>query len=64
MDLSHFEQMANLIAPGIVKVAESGILGGGRRPDAFLWCRRDSGGELLVRHGDPAHAVAELRSLA
>ncbi|HAM44161.1 MAG TPA: indole-3-glycerol phosphate synthase TrpC [Propionibacteriaceae bacterium] len=65
VDLSHFEQMANLIEPGIVKVAESGILS---VADAARMrsCGADAilVGELLVRHGDPAHAVAELRSLA
>lgn len=65
VDLSHFEQMANLIEPGIIKVAESGILS---LADAARMrsCGADAilVGELLVRHGDPAHAVAELRSLA
>lgn len=65
VDLSHFEQMANLIEPGIVKVAESGILS---VADAARMrsCGADAilVGELLVRHGDPTQAVAELRSLA
>ena len=64
VDLAHFEQMVGLIEPDVVRVAESGILS---VADAARM--RDSGadavlvGELLVRHGDPARAVAALRAL-
>ena len=64
VDLAHFQELADLIGSGPVKVAESGILSvaDARRmreagADAVLV------GELLVRHGDPKAAVAELRSL-
>ncbi len=65
VDLSHFQELAELVGPGPVKVAESGILG---TDDAVRM--REAGadavlvGELLVRHGDPRTAVAALRSLA
>lgn len=65
VDLSHFEELAELVGGRAVKVAESGILG---IEDAVRM--RSAGadavlvGELLVRHGDPRAAVAELRSLA
>lgn len=65
VDLSHFQELAELIGPEQVKVAESGILG---IEDAVRM--REAGadavlvGELLVRHGDPRSAVAALRSLA
>jgi indole-3-glycerol phosphate synthase len=65
VDLSHFQELAELIPAGPVKVAESGILSGA---DAARM--RNAGadavlvGELLVRSGDPRTAVAELRSLA
>lgn len=64
VDLAHFQELSDLIGPGPVKVAESGI---GSVADAQRM--RDAGadavlvGELLVRHGDPRAAVAELRSL-
>lgn len=65
VDLSHFEKMAAIIDDRAVKVAESGILSvtdaermRAAGADAILV------GELLVRHGDPATAVAALRSLA
>ena len=65
VDLSHFQELAELIGPGPVKVAESGTLStadaAGMRSagaDAVLV------GELLVRHGDPRAAVAALRALA
>lgn len=65
VDLRHFEQMAGIIGDRAVKVAESGILSvadaermRSAGADAILV------GELLVRHGDPAAAVAALRSLA
>lgn len=65
VDLAHFEQMVGLIEPSVLRVAESGILS---VADAARM--RDCGadavlvGELLVRHGDPARAVAALRALA
>lgn len=65
VDLRHFEQMAAIIGDRAVKVAESGILS-----VADAQRMRSAGadailvGELLVRHGDPAAAVAALRSLA
>ena len=65
VDLSHFQELAELIGPGPVKVAESGILS---TADAARM--RSAGadavlvGELLVRHGDPRAAVAALRALA
>jgi indole-3-glycerol phosphate synthase len=65
VDLSHFQELAELIPDGPVKVAESGILG---IDDAARM--RDAGadavlvGELLVRSGDPRAAVTALRSLA
>jgi indole-3-glycerol phosphate synthase len=65
VDLSHFQELAELIPAGPVKVAESGILS---VADAARM--RNAGadavlvGELLVRSGDPRTAVAELRSLA
>lgn len=65
VDLGHFEKMAAIIDDRAVKVAESGILSvtdaermRAAGADAILV------GELLVRHGDPATAVAALRSLA
>jgi indole-3-glycerol phosphate synthase len=65
VDLRHFEEMAAIIDDRAVKVAESGILSvadaermRSAGADAILV------GELLVRHGDPAAAVAALRSLA
>lgn len=65
VDLAHFEQMVGLIDTDAVRIAESGILS---VADAARM--RDCGadavlvGELLVRHGDPAQAVAALRALA
>lgn len=65
VDLSHFEEMAELISGSVVKVAESGILS---VEDAVRM--RSAGadavlvGELLVRHGDPRAAVAALRAVA
>ncbi len=65
VDLSHFQELAELIGTAAVKVAESGILS---LEDAVRM--RESGadavlvGELLVRHGDPRSAVAALRSVA
>jgi indole-3-glycerol phosphate synthase len=65
VDLRHFEQMAATVGDQAVKVAESGILS---LADAERM--RTAGadailvGELLVRTGDPASAVAALRSLA
>lgn len=64
VDLSHFEEMAETIGNGAVKVAESGILS---VDDAVRM--RSAGadavlvGELLVRHGDPRAAVAALRAV-
>lgn len=65
VDLGHFEQMAGTVGDRAVKVAESGILSladaermRAAGADAILV------GELLVRNGDPASAVAALRSLA
>ncbi len=64
VDLSHFQELAELIGDRAVKVAESGILG---LEDAAAM--RASGadavlvGELLVRSGDPRAAVAALRAL-
>lgn len=65
VDLSHFEEMAETIGDAAVKVAESGILSvedavrmRAAGADAVLV------GEMLVRHGDPAAAVAALRALA
>lgn len=65
VDLSHFEELAELIGPQQIKVAESGIAS-----IANAQQMRSAGadavlvGELLVRHGDPRAAVQELRSLA
>jgi len=65
VDLNHFQELAELIGDEAVKVAESGILS---VEDAARM--RSAGadavlvGELLVRSGDPASAVAALRSLA
>jgi len=65
VDLSHFQELAELIGDEAVKVAESGILS---VEDAARM--RSAGadavlvGELLVRSGDPGAAVAALRSLA
>ncbi len=65
VDLSHFEELAELTGGAAVTVAESGILS---TEDAARM--RAAGadavlvGELLVRHGDPRAAVAALRSLA
>ncbi|MGV8908231.1 MAG: indole-3-glycerol phosphate synthase TrpC [Propionicimonas sp.] len=65
VNLSHFEGMAETIGDAAVKVAESGILS---VQDAIRM--RTAGadavlvGELLVRHGDPAAAVAALRAVA
>ncbi len=65
VDLSHFQELAELIGDDAVKVAESGILG---VQDATSM--RSAGadavlvGEMLVRTGDPRAAVAALRSLA
>lgn len=65
VDLAHFEQMVGLIGTDAVRVAESGILS---VADAARMraCGADAVlvGELLVRHGDPAGAVAALRALA
>lgn len=65
VDLAHFEKMVASVGDQAVKVAESGILSAqdaarmrSAGADAILV------GELLVRHGDPAAAVAALRSLA
>ncbi|MCA0294019.1 MAG: indole-3-glycerol phosphate synthase TrpC [Actinobacteria bacterium] len=65
VDLSHFQELAELIGDRAVKVAESGILSvddaatmRAAGADAVLV------GELLVRSGDPRAAVAALRSLA
>ena len=65
VDLSHFQELAELIGNDAVKVAESGILS---VEDAARM--RSAGadavlvGELLVRTGDPRATVAALRSLA
>lgn len=65
VDLSHFQELAELIDDRAVKVAESGILS---IDDAVRM--RNAGadavlvGELLVRHGDPRAAVAALRAVA
>jgi indole-3-glycerol phosphate synthase len=65
VDLSHFQELAELIGTEAVKVAESGILS---VEDAALM--RSAGadavlvGELLVRSGDARSAVAALRALA
>jgi indole-3-glycerol phosphate synthase len=65
VDLSHFQELAELVDGDQVLVAESGILSvedaaamRGAGADAVLV------GELLVRSGDPRSAVAALRSLA
>jgi indole-3-glycerol phosphate synthase len=65
VDLSHFQELAELIGGTAVTVAESGILSvddaarmRAAGADAVLV------GELLVRSGDPRSAVAALRSLA
>ena len=65
VDLSHFEELAELVGDRAVKVAESGILSvadaarmRAAGADAVLV------GELLVRSGDPQQAVAALRALA
>ena len=64
VDLSHFQELAELAGPDQVLVAESGILS---TDDAVRM--RAAGadavlvGELLVRSGDPRAAVAELRAL-
>lgn len=65
VDLSHFQELAELIGDRAVKVAESGILSvedaatmRAAGADAVLV------GELLVRSGDPRAAVAALRALA
>ena len=64
VDLSRFEELAELAGPDQVLVAESGIL---TQDDAARM--RAAGadavlvGEMLVRHGDPCAAVAGLRSL-
>ncbi len=64
VDLANVEAMAHLIGTQAVTVAESGILSTddaarmrAAGADAILV------GELLVRHADPARAVAELRTL-
>lgn len=65
VDLSHFQELAELVGDDQVLVAESGI---GSVEDAARM--RDAGadavlvGELLVRSGDPQAAVAALRALA
>lgn len=65
VDLSHFQELAELIGDTAVKVAESGILSvddaarmRAAGADAVLV------GEMLVRTGDPRSAVAALRALA
>ncbi|MEA5119055.1 MAG: indole-3-glycerol phosphate synthase TrpC [Propionicimonas sp.] len=64
VDLARFEELAGLVPSGVVKVAESGILG---LPDAQRMV--DAGadavlvGEALVSDGDPERAVAALRTL-
>ncbi len=65
VDLSHFEELAEVVGERAVKVAESGILSvadaarmRAAGADAVLV------GELLVRSGDPQEAVAALRALA
>jgi indole-3-glycerol phosphate synthase len=64
VDLANFEMMSGLVGDQAVKVAESGILS---VADAARMRRAGADailvGELLVRHGDPQAAVAELRSL-
>ena len=60
VDVNQFERLAGLIPPGVVKVAESGIL---TTSDVRLVA--DAGadvilvGEALVKHGDPQTAVAD-----
>ncbi|MGC3993321.1 MAG: indole-3-glycerol phosphate synthase TrpC [Propionicimonas sp.] len=64
VDLSHFQELAELLGEDVVKVAESGIL---TVDDAARM--RAAGadavlvGEMLVRSGDPRAAVAALRAL-
>ncbi|MFT3862610.1 indole-3-glycerol phosphate synthase TrpC [Micropruina sp.] len=60
VDLHQFERLVGLIPDGVVKVAESGILG-----TADVRLVADAGadvilvGEALVRHGDPRRAVQD-----
>lgn len=60
VDLHQFGRLAELIPDGVVKVAESGILS-----TADVTVVADAGadvilvGEALVRHGNPAQAVAD-----
>lgn len=65
VDLSHFQELAELADGDQVLVAESGILS---VEDAAAMRRAGADavlvGELLVRSGDPRSAVAALRSLA